>query len=270
MHSGAPAPHRRSRVRILFVVALSGAPLLWSARAAEPVDAESLQAQMDRWIALEQRTADEQNEWRADKEVLTASQDVLRQEQEALRVRLQANELASGRFQARLEEARAELAAQEAAHAKLMAGCDGLEGRVRALVPRLPDPLKDKVERLLERLRRPADEEPVSASERTQILVSVLTAIDLFNNTLTLTHHLRDNGAGETVDVKVLYWGLAAGYAIEPTGRQAWVLLPGAAGWGWHDASDHAAEIKAVVDIYEKQRSPEMVMLPAGAEGTAP
>ena len=245
---------------------LPGAP----ATGAEAENADTLKAQTDRWIELEKRSADERNDWRTQKEILVTSIDVLKKERTSLLSTIEANDLAAGLFKVRLDNARTEFAAHETAQASLETNGAALEKRLRALFLRLPDPLKEKVGPLLQKMESAPDGAPPSVAEKTRALVSALTAIDLFNNTLTLTHHLRPNPPGETLDVKVLYWGLAVGYGIDAQGARAWMLTPGALGWEWKEASAHVREIRTLIAVYEKQQSPEVVALPLGSEGGAP
>lgn len=261
-----PIP-RRAFVLPCVVCSLALASLVTLVSAAEGPD--ELKAQADRWIELEKNLADERNAWRPQKEALEASIHVLKSEQTTLQTRVEGNELAAAAFRNRLEVARADFAQQEAGHTILAAACQKLEQRLSALLPRLPGPLQERVQPHLTKLRSPAGDDGATISERAQSLVSALTAIEQFNNSLTLTHELRPNGAGETVDVKVLYWGLSGAYAIDATGANAWILAPGRNGWEWRDAPAEAAAIRSLISVHEKQQNPSFVVLPIGTQGGA-
>lgn len=267
MTLGYLSPPRR-----VLPVSFLGLCLILAAAWASGSDAnqaDELKQQTDRWIGLQRRTADEANQWRADKETLQTSLDVLRKERETLQGKVDANELATGLFQKRLDQAQSELAEHEAAHAALQERSGALEERIRNLTTRLPEPLQAKIGPMLEKLEPREGEDAPSAAQRTQTLVSVLSAIDLFNNTLTMTHQLRQVEGGELQDIKVLYWGLATGYAIDARGERAWVLQPGASHWEWLDATDRTDGIKTLFAIYEKQQSPQLVELPVSGTGRA-
>jgi hypothetical protein len=229
--------------------------------------AEDLKAQADRWIELERRTADEAARWRTDKEVLETSIQVLTREQTGLRTRLDANAVAAELFQSRLAQTESGLREQTDANAALEARCREIEARLLALAPSLPPPLAVKIDTMMKKLSRPAEERAAGAAERAQMVVSILSAIDLFNNTLTLTHELRPAGDGTTIDVKVLYWGLAMGYAVDAPGSQAWLLAPGPQGWTWTPREADAPEIARLFDIYEKRVRPDLVELPVRVAG---
>lgn len=248
---------------------LALAVLLPTLFSAESDDLDGLKSQADRWIELELRIAREKDQWRSEKEVLEDSRDVLQKEQIALQAKLEANELATRLFRTRFESAEAELAEHEEAQELLRARGDALEARLRSVLPRLPEPLRESIDPQLSKLENRDGEDAISVSQATQTLVSVLSTIDRFNNTLTLTHQLRADATGETIDVKVLYWGLALAYAVDARGEDAWLLVPGADGWEWRDQKANAAEITALMAIYEKQQNPRLVALPASLTGGA-
>ncbi len=259
----SPFPAVSTALFTLGFCALLAKPL----RAADDHSVDELKQATDRWIDLEARVAKEGNDWRAQKEVMTTSVEVLKKEREELQAKVSANDLAAGLFRTRFESSQLELDAQKKAHAALTEGCLAIERRARALLVRLPDPLQVRLQPMFDKLARSDGDAPVATSERTQLVVGILTAIDQFNNTLTLTHQLRPNGNGEMLDVKVLYWGLAMGYGIDTEGRHAWVLRPGPEGWQWTESPDGAAAIKTLVGVYEKQDKPQFVVLAAGQEG---
>ena len=268
MHPGA-SPHLPCTpwpaVAIFGLCALVTIPV----RAADLSEADQMKRDADRWIELEQRAADERNDWRTQREVLAASVEALKTGQTNLRAKVESNNLAADLFRSRVEKLRTELTAHESGHAALNTGCEALEQRLQALWARLPEPLQETIKPQLDKLEAPPGATPLPASERAQLLISALTAVDQFNNSLTVTHQLRPDGAGETLDVKVLYWGLAMGFGIDATGQHAWVLTPGAAGWTWTDATGQVDEIRTLVEIQEKQQNPELVMLQVGSEGGA-
>lgn len=221
-------------------------------------------------MELEKRIAEEENKWKADKELLLTSRDVLLTERKALQAKSEANELAFNLFRRQLENARTDIGDHEQARILLSEAFNDLETRIRSIATQLPPPLAEKIDPLLELLEPGTEEEPTPVSQRTQALTGILTSIDQFNNTLTLTHELRQDESGETRDVKVLYWGLAAGYAVESSGDDAWLLTPSADGWVWNEAGGDLSNIRALVNVYEKEQSPKLVVLPIKAKGVLP
>lgn len=261
-------PHAPLLARLVLVVGwVVLPPAILIAADSGPVDA--LKAEADRWIDLEARAASERNDWRAQKEVLETSVAVLQQERALLETKVEANDVAADLFRARIDKARTDQQTHQTAHAAVAETCAALEKRLRALWPRLPEPLQEKTRAQLDRLAAGNLEAGrMGVSERMQIVILILTAIDQFNNSLTIAHHLRDNGAGQTVDVKVLYWGLAMGYGIDTRGEHAWLLRPGPQGWTWEDATDQREAIDTLIKVRERQ-TPVFVVLPAGETGGA-
>lgn len=269
MSNSPPLLRRGSRTpRRLFLFVL-GAVASLPLGAAEAGAVDETKQQADRWIELEMRIANERNEWRTQKQILETSREVLQREQTSLQSKLEANELATSLFRTRFEAAEAELAQHETAHETLNARCAELQERLGQLRPHLPQPLLDKIDPMWTKLENHNAEDPISVSERIQNIVGILSAIDQFNNNLTLTHELRENAAGEKLDIKVLYWGLAVAYAVDARREGAWVVVPTDSGWEWRDQRANAAEIAALIAIYEKQQSPGLITLPATIAGGA-
>lgn len=231
--------------------------------AAPDGEAEVWKAKADQWIELEQRIASEQSDWLADKEVMEASRTVLQREQAALKARLEANEMAQSLFHRRLQSLEQELAAQAEGRNLLIAGLEREEARIREIHDHLPEPLRERLAPLLLRMGAGPADQLVSVSERVQTVISILSAVDQFSGTVTLTHHLRRDEAGVERDVEVLYWGLAMGYAVNQTAEQAWLLLPSSEGWTWQAAHAVAPGIRDLIEIHKRKRSPGLVSLPA-------
>jgi hypothetical protein len=248
----------RILLSVSFVVFLSQVP---SVALGEVAD--DWKAKTDQWIQLEQRIATEQNDWLADKEVMEASRAVLQREQLTLRTRLEANELAQSLFRKRLELLEGELVTQQEAKSLVLSGLEVEEERIRGIRSSLPELLRERLAPLLLRLGAGPIDQPVRVSERAQIVISILSAIDQFNGTATLTHHLRTDEQGVERDVEVLYWGLAMGYAVDQTAQQAWLLIPDTAGWNWKAAPEAASGIRELIEIHKRKRSPGLVSLPA-------
>ncbi len=217
----------------------------------------------DRWIELQSKVAKENALWKSEKEVLANSIRVLESEKEALEKSLESNKLASslysnnetlvsGRIESQLE-------ALDVVEKELIF----YEENVKALVAKLPAPIKKDVEPLVLKLAAEVDDQPASVASRMQSLISILTMIDHFNNSLTLTHEIRRNEEGGSFDTRVLYWGLSMGFAADATASRAWLLSPGDDGWVWSDAHDKADAVMSLIDIYENDRKPGLVTLPS-------
>ena len=240
---------------LIAALLLSAAAL----RANETV--EKIEADTDRWIEIQSQIAKEKNQWKTDKELLQGSIKVLTTRNEALKQNLESNQTASGLFTSNYQKVANAIQENEAAIEFLESKLPALEAKLRAIAPRLPLPLRDEVEGQLQKISSGDASMTATASTRVQSLVATLTAIDRFNNSLTLSHEIRSNGQGGEVDVSILYWGLSSGYAVAGNGEQAWILTPGPESWVWTE-SDLGIEIKMLIERYESRENPVLVSLP--------
>ena len=103
----------------------------------------------------------------------------------------------------------------------------------------------------------------MTAAERLQVCVGILSELDKFNNGLSLFNEKRRNDKGEEVAVETVYIGLGAAYFTNDAGDFAGVGLPGSSGWEWQTKSELAPTVREVIQIYRNERPARFVSLPA-------
>ncbi len=217
----------------------------------------------DRWIELQRSLAKENSEWKSDKELLLNSIRILNTEKGIIEKTLESNRLASELYINNEASLKSKIDAQKKALEVISNTLATQREKVDSIVVRLPEPLRSEIEVLALKLNPGEGEQATTVAGRMQSLISILTMIDQFNNSLTLTHQIRKDSNGAEIDTRVLYWGLSVGYAVDAKGELAWRLTPSSDGWAWEDASREAASIEAMLDIYENDRRPSLVPLRA-------
>lgn len=245
----------------LFVCVLSALSLSLIAQSnGELLD--RVEEDTDRWIELQRSLAKENSQWKSEKELLLNSIRILNTEKGIIEKTLKSNRLASELYITNEASLRNKIDGQKKALEVISNTLETQREKVDSIVVRLPEPLRSEAEALAHKLK-PSEEETSTVAGRMQSLISILTMIDQFNNSLTLTHQIRKDSNGVEIDTRVLYWGLSVGYAVDAKGELAWRLTPGPDGWTWEDASSEAASIEAMLDIYENDRRPSLVPLRA-------
>lgn len=224
---------------------------------------DKIEDDTDRWIDLQGALAKENARWKSEKALLENSIKILNTEKSIIEKSLESNRLASELYVNNEASLRKRTAEQEQALEVAGNALSEYQEKVNTIIGRLPDPIRGEVESLALKLSPNGDEQPASVAGRMQSLISILTMIDQFNNSLTLTHQIREGSNGDAFDTRVLYWGLSIGFAVDARGELAWRLVPDTDGWLWEDASDEAASIKELLDVYEKDRRPSLVSLQA-------
>ncbi len=147
-----------------------------------------------------------------------------------------------------------------------------LENNMRILYQKLPDPLKQEIKGLADRLperNATSDEIKASVSARYATVIGMLSQIDKFNRQV---HHepgmTVDVGEGEQAAVDMIYLGIGQGYyvqmgASEPVAGHG---VPGSAGWVWTRDDELAPEISRMVEIYTGEGTADYLGVPAKIE----
>lgn len=242
---------------------MAGASLTWAGE-----ELKTLKANTDRWIEVQSRLAREASAWELEKEVLRQSILTLETSRETIRAGAEFHAGEARRLEKDNASAQERLAAMEATQAGLREKIEVFEGRVLALARRLPPPLRDRLQPFLAKVGTGRRDATGNLPVRLQNVVAILTLIDEFNGELNLSHAIREMENGEVVEVRMLFWGLGAGYAMDKTGSRAWVLAPGEDDWEWRPAGEHAAAIGQLFAVYDKRVDPMLVAAPFALEET--
>ena len=217
---------------------------------------------LENWVQTRQLISKTRGDWQADKETL--QQTTLMLERELKGVEDKFSKLSTNNVLAEKERAEAE--------ASIKASNEGLapaqqfaaefEGKIRALVPRLPDPLKDILKPMLARLPAEGSNTTMKATERVQAIVAILNEMDKFNNALNVFSEKRKNAGGAEVSVETVYVGLGAAYFVNDSGDFAGLGTPGASGWEWSTKPEVAGHVREVIRVYRNERPAKFVSLP--------
>jgi hypothetical protein len=203
----------------------------------------------------------------------------LQREEELLRRRIataaeQLQTTTAERETARTERQEATLAATNAEQelARSFAPIAAAEARLRALQPRLPALLTDALADDFAHL--PPPDKPVTqadAGERLRQVLSLTTEIEQFDANLHAGRILlTPPGEDKPREMDVFQIGLAAAFVVAAEGPLAAVGHPGATGWEWEWRPDLAEPVRAVLEVYRKQRPAEFVALPLEAGRAKP
>ncbi len=124
-----------------------------------------------------------------------------------------------------------------------------MEPKLIGLKTSLPQPLIKKLEPFYQRIPEKPEITSLNTAERMQTVVSLLTAIQQFDQNITVTEELRELNDGSTGEVITLYLGLGSAYYKTRSGDDAGVGTPNANGWIWNaqpQLSERIAEAIAI------------------------
>lgn len=264
MHPSSLAP-RPLAAGVVFALFALGSFDVVVAQQGTAVDAvATTRATLEQWVATRSLVSKEARDWQLKKEAVTSRMDVIKREIVALQKRTAEAEsnLAAA------EQKRRELLAESevlAATAKTLAErVVQLEQRLLGLLPRLPQPLRDKVAPLTQRI--PAKDAAVpptlSLGDRYAAVVGVLNEVHKWNREITVTSEVRQQPDGSSVEVAVLYAGLGQAWYVSANGKVAGSGSATADGWIWRAANETGPQVQRAIAVWKNEQPAAFVGLP--------
>jgi hypothetical protein len=255
--------------RTLFALTFSAlfvgisAPLL-GAEGGE--DLESVRATLAKWMETQQIISKEERDWQVGKEVLQQRIDLIRGEISTLDARIEQTRKSISEADGKRGEMIRENEALKAASASLRAAIGALERRTLSMLGSVPDPVRERVKPLSQRIPSDPANTTLSLSERFQNVIGILNELNKFSQEITITSEIRTLSGGDRAEVKALYLGLAQAYYVTPRGDRAGIGRSTAEGWSWTESDHLADEIARAIAIVQNEEVPAYVPLPVTIE----
>lgn len=256
----------------LGALGVLGAGLLATGAAPVPQepDVGEARAMLEQWVEIRRVISQEKRDWALGREVLQDRIELVQHEIDSLKERIADAEESI----AKADEDRAELFEQnerlKESSGALTGTVAGLETRTRELLARLPEPIRERVKPLSQRLPAPpkdgAEETKLSLGERFQNVVGILNEVNKFDGVITATSEVRALPDGTSAEVTVLYLGLGQAFYAGASGQVAGVGTSSADGWVWTPANELAGEIARAIAIFENEQAAAFVQLPIRVE----
>jgi hypothetical protein len=258
-------------VRLIGLLALVAA---YSGAAAGP-SAESVGAPSDdapalestrqtlaKWAETQQIISREKKEWQAGREMLEQRISLIRGEIAALEEKTSGIRENIGEVDHKRQGMISDLNSLESGTSFLKSAIRPLESKTRELLKSLPDPIRERVAPLAQRIPDNPSTAELSLSQRYQNVVGILNEVNKFNRDITVTSEVRRLPGGATAEVTAVYLGLGQAYYVTAKGDGAGIGRPSPNGWEWSPADDLAGNITRVIDILQNQEVPAFVPLP--------
>jgi hypothetical protein len=237
-----------------------------SAVAEGGEDLEAVRATLAKWMETQQIISKEKRDWQVGREVLQQRIDLVRGEISTLEERMRETRESLGEADRKRAELIRENEALKTASASLTAAIGGLESRTRTMLTSLPDPIRERVETLSQRIPPDPSRTTLSLSERFQNVIGILNEVNKFSRDITITSEIRTLPGGDRAEVKAIYLGLAQAYYVTPRGDLAGVGRPGPEGWSWTEANQLAGQVAQSIAIVQNEQVPAYVPLPVTIE----
>jgi FtsZ-binding cell division protein ZapB len=225
-------------------------------------DIEHARAAVEKWVETQRIISEEKRDWELAKEMLNERVELVQREIESLRGKIsEAEESISD-----AEKKRAELVEEneklKSSSATLRDIVTEFEARTAALIKRLPDPIRERIQPLSQSMPDDPNETKLSLGQRFQNLIGILDMVNKFNRDITVTSEVRALADGSAAEVTVLYLGVGQAYYASNDGTVAGVGRPSEDGWTWEPANDAAALIADAIAIWKNEKGARFVPLP--------
>jgi len=248
-------------VRILKLVSLSVLATAGASLASAQIG--ETRSTLEKWVETRQIISQEKADWKVERSILGDTITLLSNEMERLKSALAELEVSATAADEERTTLNQEKDRLSGASAVIESNIAQLETQMKAIVKTLPQPLVERIKPLIRRLPEDSADTSLSIGERVQNIVGILSQADKFNTTITQTSESREINDGKTVEVRTLYWGLAAAYYVDASGQYAGYGYPTAEGWEWPRLDDAGATIRTLIDVYEGSGEIQFVPLPA-------
>jgi hypothetical protein len=229
---------------------------------ANPDPVAVARATLEQWRQTQTLLSKEARDWTVAKDALLARIDVLKREIVAVQKRTAEAEANL----ATADRKRAELQAENDAHKATLAGLEeriaGHEQRLLELLPRLPEPLREKVRPLSQRLPKAGEAATTPLTDRYAVVVGVLNEIHKWNREVTVATEVRALPDGTSVEVTVLYAGIGQAWYVGRNGRVAGRGTATADGWAWRPMDELGPAILEAVAVWKNEQPAKFVRLP--------
>jgi hypothetical protein len=231
--------------------------------AAAEADLQRLEAVVTQLVAVRKAAHEAETAWAEQRPAVEGRLAVLRQQQAAAGAALAAAQQAAAEAATRRQTLEAHVAQAEAALATLVAPTRAAEVRLRALLPRLPEPLTTALAQQVKDLP-PAEIEiaPETLQDRLRLVFGLLTEIDQFAAGVHLLRQTLTDPAGVVREMDVVYLGLGTAFAASASAPSAAIGRPGPTGWTWRWEDGLGAAVREAVASYRKERPAGFIVLP--------
>lgn len=234
------------------------------ALSAEAVDSDvdKVRASLEKWVETRRIISQEKHDFELAKEMLSERIELIEREIESLRGKIRdTKESVTG-----ADKKQAELREENENFKKISASLIGvtfdLESKTKALLKRLPAPIRERVKPLSQRIPHNQEEIQQSLSERFQNVVGILNEVNKFNREITVTSEVRELPDKTSAEVTALYIGIGQAYYVNGKGDVAGIGTTSSDGWVWMPANESAVQIATAVSIFKNETAAVFVQLP--------
>lgn len=247
---------------LLFAVVIFVSPTVTISADDTAAQIDNTTEALSEWVEIQKNISKEKRDLAVAKETLNERIELVEREITSLQAKVTEAEASI----ADADKKRAEMIDQ---NEKLKQASESLEkilvtleSETKTLLKRLPDPIRERVKPLSQRMPDGTGKNKMTMSDRFSNVVGILNEVDKFNREISVTSEVRELSDGTSVEVTALYIGIGHGYYASSNGNVAGIGVPTENGWQWKQANESAAAISDAIAILKNEKVAEFVKLP--------
>ena len=241
---------------LLLILVLAAA-----ASGAQAQDLEMTRETLSKWVETRKLISEEKANWELEREMLGDRIDLVRAERDDLSKKIHETQSLITDADKKREDLVSENDALKNASATLVNRIHTLEQEVLDLLPRLPEPVQERMKPLSQRIPKTAESD-LSLSERYQNVIGIVNELNKGANEITVVSEVKKLDDGTTAEVQTLYLGYACAYSCNNNGDKAFVGRPSPDGWVWKQDNGIAPRVADSISILKNEKVAEFITLP--------
>lgn len=247
----------------IVLAGLSGLMLMGAAPDDKtPQTIQDTRSALEKWVETQRIISQEKRDLALAVEMLNERIGLVQREIESLRAKITESQAGIAEMDTKKAGLMEENDKLKQASASLGDTITALEERTRQLLVRLPDPIRERVKPLSQRLPEKGVETKLSIAERFQNTVGILNEVDKFNREISLASEVRTLPDGTSVEVTAVYVGIGYGYYASANGAVAGIGTASETGWIWTPNNTVAPQVRDVIAILKNEKVASFVQLP--------
>ncbi|NOY80681.1 MAG: DUF3450 domain-containing protein [Kiritimatiellaeota bacterium] len=226
---------------------------------------------VDRWVRLREELNRAETRWREQKAVLADERRMLEREQGRAQAAWREQEAADRELSAELARVTDRRTALANVLSRLEQPVRQAEEDLRLWQRRLPDFLAARLRDRFRELPGPGRQfKPTDLSKRLERVLGLYAEIEQLDQSVHSGRMILKGPDGRQLEMRVLFLGLGAGFALTPDGKAGGRGVPGTDGWRWEWRPQWAQSVRTALECYAKVRPAEFVPLALEVAGGTP
>jgi FtsZ-binding cell division protein ZapB len=217
---------------------------------------------IEKWIETQRIISQEKRDLALSREMLNERISLVQREIESLRNKTDEAQASIAETDKKRDAMVEENETLKQATASLGGVLSNMEGRVRHLIVRLPEPIRQRIKPLSQRLPNNSEQTNLSTAERFQNIVGILNELDKFNREISVTSEVRTLADNSSVEVAVLYLGLGQAFYTSSNASVAGTGTASDTAWVWKPNNPAAAQIADAIAIFKNEKVASFVQVP--------